>query len=93
MSPLNLTREQEKLFRKYPLQNGKLYKMSGIGDFGIDPDARPFLGEVLMVVKHLKSGLYQTQLPDGRIYPFPKSAMWPVEGETYEFLEPVKEAT
>lgn len=59
---LSLSREQEKIFRKYPLEIGKRYLMSGIGDHGIDPDARPFLGQVLTVIKHLKSGLYQTQL-------------------------------
>lgn len=81
-----LSQVQEKLFRKYPLEIGKPYLMSGIGDVGINVDARPFLGEVLTVVKHLKSGLYQTQLPDGRTYPFPKSALWPIVGETYKFL-------
>lgn len=83
---MNLTREQEKLLRKHPLEVGKRYRMAGIGDFGIDPDARPFLGQDLKVVKHLKSGLYQTQLPDGRTYAFPKTAMWPTEGEVYEYL-------
>lgn len=83
---LQLSREQEKLLRKHPLETGKRYRMSGIGDFGIDPDARPFLGQDLLVVKHLKSGLYQTQLPDGRVYSFPKGAMWPTDGEVYEYL-------
>jgi len=83
---LQLTREQEKLFRKYPLENGKRYKMSGIGDFGIDRDARPFLGQDLLVIRRQKNGLYRTQLPDGRTYPFPKSALWPIEGEVYEYL-------
>jgi len=81
-----LTRDQEKLFRKYPLEIGKRYRMSGIGDFGIDRDARPFLGQVLTVIGHQKNGLYRTQLPDGRTYPFPKRAMWPIEGEIYEYL-------
>lgn len=83
---INLNPAQEKLLRKYPLEVGKRYRMSGIGDFGIDVDARPFLSQDLLVTKHLKSGLYQTQLPDGRVYSFPKSAMWPTEGEVYEYL-------
>lgn len=86
-----ITEAQEKLHRKYPLQVGKRYLQSGGGDHGIVPDARPFLFQELIVIKHLKSGLYQTQLPDGRIYPFPKSALRPVEDETYDYPTESKE--
>lgn len=86
MGKLSMSREQEKLFRGNPLEIGKQYNMSGIGDHGIDPDARPFIGQDLLVTQHLKSGLYITKLPDGSAYPFPKSAMWPIEEETYDYL-------
>jgi hypothetical protein len=81
-----MSREQEKLFRGNPLEIGKHYNMTGGGDHGIDPDARPFIGQDLLVTQLLKSGLYITKLPDGRVYPFPKSAMWPIEEETYDYL-------
>lgn len=80
-----ISEAQEKLHRKHLLQIGKRYQQSGGGDFGIDRDARPFLFQELVVIKHLKSGLYMTQLPDGRTYPFPKSALSPVADETYDY--------
>lgn len=86
MGKLSMSREQERLFRGNPLEIGKRYNMSGVGDHGIDPDARPFIGQDLLVTQLLKSGLYITKLPDGNTYAFPKSALWPIKEETYDYL-------
>lgn len=83
---------QERLFRKYPLQVGKRYKQTSLADWGIYAEARPFLQKELIVVKHLKSGLYQTQLPSGEQFSFPKSALSPVADESYDYPELSKES-
>lgn len=77
--------EQERLHRKHNLLTDKRYKVSGVGDLGIVAEARPFIGEVVEVKRKLKSGLYIVQLPDGRTHPIPKSNLWPIEEETYDY--------
>lgn len=75
----------EKLFRRHPLQIGKRYKASGRGDQGIVAEARRFIGEEVTVIQKLKSGLYIIQLPTGETHSWPKSAIDPLETETYDY--------
>ncbi|MNM92486.1 hypothetical protein D3C81_1048230 [compost metagenome] len=78
----------ERLYRNNQLEVGKRYQQRNVGDHGIDADARPFLGQIVVVEQWLKSGLYKVSLPGTELtYNFPKSCLWPLPDEAYYFPE------
>jgi hypothetical protein len=78
----------ERLYRNNQLHIGKRYQQKNIGDHGIDADARPFLGQIVVVEQWLKSGMYKVRLPGtDQTYNFPKSCLWPLPDEDYNYPE------
>jgi hypothetical protein len=55
------------------LAQGDVCMVSGRGDAGIDPDARPFFREPCLFVKRTKAGLMQVSLQSDprKLYSFP----------------------
>lgn len=50
--------------------------LNGNGDLGIDPEIRPYIDQVVDIVKRCKSGLYQIRTSDLRLFSVPKSNLF-----------------
>lgn len=54
------------------IKPGDKVRVNRSGDLFMEAEARPFIEQVVEVVKITKGGLYQIRLPDGRVYSLPK---------------------
>lgn len=50
----------------------KVYELNGSRDLAMDGDIRPYIGQLVDLVKITKAGLYQIRTSDGQLFSVPK---------------------